>query len=478
MNACRTSKKRVKIGFDGIVNSVDENLLDFAYTKRAFNVAFEKGNLTSGIGIDKAQGYSSETTRFEYSQFASSKQIKNVFHYRYYNAGTIDHKLIVQLKDGTFWQTKVLTQAGWAQIANLNIAGDVEAVNYRYNGEDILLLATEDASLVYLKGDTVTTLADAPHFASIAVYNERVFGCVNGANTRLWFSDDFDPTDWDVNSQEAGFIDFVDDCGQLLKVMPFLGHLYVFRDYGIFRLVGYGDQSTFELKRVFTDTGRIYKRTIVNCGDKIIFFADEGLFAFDGYDVVRIAKELPDISNRAHAIGAYLDKKYYLACNAAVDSSYSITGATLNSVIVFDLFDKSICILAGVDLNSMCEVKTQYGACIVCGFGSVYKNRVGMLSNSGKLITSNLNKKYFSPVSDFGTSAFKTVRYILVNTAYAITLKVYLDDKTYSYALAGKTDTQKVIVEKAGKKFGVSIVGTTKDLKISPLVAVLDIMQE
>ena len=59
MNACRTSKKRVKIGFDGIVNSVDENLLDFAYTKRAFNVAFEKGNLTSGIGIDKAQGYSS-----------------------------------------------------------------------------------------------------------------------------------------------------------------------------------------------------------------------------------------------------------------------------------------------------------------------------------------------------------------------------------------------------------------------------------
>ena len=478
MNACRTTKKRIKIGFKGIVNTTDENLLDFTFAKRAYNVAFDGGLLTSHIGIDKAQGFLTETTRFDIATMASSKQIKNVFFYRYYNAGAMDYKLIAQLKDGTIWQTRLLQQNGWAQIQGLTISGDIEAVNYRYNGTDVLLLATENAPLVYLSGDTVVTVQDAPHFASIAVYNERVFGCVNGANTRLWFSDDFDPTDWDISSEDAGFVEFVDECGNILKLVPFLGQLYVFRDYGIFRFTGYGDQSTFALKRVFTDTGRIYKRTIVNCGDKIIFLADEGLFAFDGYDVVRIAKEMPKVSNKEYAVGGYVNKKYYLACYTEVDTSYVIAGAKANGVIVYDVFDNSINIMAGMDVSCMCEVKTHFGGGLYCGFGTTYRNRLGMFSESGKLLTANLSKKYWTPVSNFGTSTFKIVRHIYVKTDYAVTINLFFDDKTRACALSGSTETQKIILDRPCQKFGMSIVCTTQNLSLCPIVVVMDFMQE
>ena len=478
MRKIRTSRRRVKIGFEGIVNSVDEKLIDYAHTKHAYNVAFDKGLLTSYIGIDRAQGITSSGTRFDFSYLATSKYIKNVFHYRYYNAGTIDDRIIVHLQDGTLWQTKALEQAGWVQIGNLTLTGDVEAVNYRYNGEDILLLATENASLYYLKGDVLTEVSAAPHFASIEIYNERVFGCVNGAKTRLWFSDDFNPTNWNVNSQDAGFIEFADECGDLLKVVSFLGHLYVFRDYGIFRLIGYGDQSTFTLKKVFTDTGRIYKKTIVHCGDRIVFLADEGLFSFDGYDVVRIGKELPEITKKNYAVGAYMDKKYYLACSATIDSSYTISNANANAVLILNLFDKSLSVLAGLDICAQCAVKTHGGAYIVCCFGSSYKNRLGMFSQSGKLFTDALSKKYKSPFTDLGTTAHKTVRYITVTTEYNVTLKVILDNNTYTYSLTGNAKPQKIIVEKCGVKFGIELSTTINNLVISPMVATIDVMEE
>jgi len=478
MNSLRTSKQRVKIGFQGIVNSVDEDLVDFAYAKKAFNVSFDKGILTSNIGIDKAQGFLSETTRFDLPVMASSKQIKNVFHYRYYNAGAIDHKIIAQLTDGTFWQTKLLSQAGWVQIAGLSVLGDVEGINYRFDGEDIMLFASENAPLAYLKGDVVTMLSDAPHFASIEVYNERVFGCVNGANTRLWFSDDFNPANWEVSSEGAGYIDFVDECGDLLKAVAFLGHLYVFRDYGIFRLIGYGDQSTFTLKRVFTDTGRIYKHTIVNAGDKILFLADEGLFAFDGYDVVRIAKELPDLDDKEYAVGAYFDKKYFLACKADVDAQYEFEEDVANSVIVLDLFDKSISMLAGVSVCALVSAKTHFGGEVICAFKTAYTNRLGALSKSGKIFTNNLKKKYVSPRLDMGVAAFKTVRFLSVKTSYDLTLKVVLDGTAYAFDVEGKDAPQQVVVEKAGKTIGFEISTEEQNLNVRPIVAVIDVMQE
>ena len=479
MNNIRVDRRRVKIGFEGIVNSVDESLLDYAYTKRAYNVKFEKGMLTGAIGIDKAAGFFPypDKTRHDFSNLASSKQVKNVFYYVYNNAGVQDYRIVVHLKDGTFWFTKVMSTTGWSQVQNLNISGNVEAVNYRYNGNDILLLATEDSSLYYLQGDTAYACADAPRFASITVHNERVFGCVNGAKTRLWFSDDFDPTNWDVNAQDAGFIEFADECGDLIKVISFLGYLYVFRDYGIFRLTAYGDQDTFTMKRVFIDAGRIYKNSIVLCGDKIIFLADEGLFAFDGYEVTRIAKEFPTVYNKDDAVGAYLDKKYYLACNTDIDSSLVVSGATNNAIVIFDIFEKSICMIAGVDINAIRDVKTHSGSMVICSFNSTYKNRLGMISTSGKMFTSYFRKIYTSPLSDMGIKDTKTLREIIVRTGYQITLKVNIDGTNHEYTVPAKDTPQRIIVERCGERIGISILSTIQNLSIAPIVAVIDVMR-
>ena len=99
----KTYKKRIRVGFDGIVNSSDESVTGLAYAKSCHNFAFEKGVINGKIGIDPASGYYvfPSLIRHEYPTFATDKKIVNVFHYRKLSDSfkRSDDRLVVGLAD-------------------------------------------------------------------------------------------------------------------------------------------------------------------------------------------------------------------------------------------------------------------------------------------------------------------------------------------------------------------------------------------
>ena len=291
----RTYRKRIKVGFEGLVNSVDESIAGLEYAVNCKNFAFEKGVINGKIGIDTAGGHFNTDIYYDthtYPTFAADKEIKKAFHFRRKDStGALDDRIVCVLSDGTVWNTKIFALDTWHRFENFTINGDSDAVNYNYKSEDVLLVAAEQIGMFIVRADRVSYLDKAPKFTSIAVHNERVFGTLNENKNQVWFSDDFDPNNWTISSTEAGYIDFSDDLGNAIKVVSFLNYLFVFRDYGIMRLTAYGDQNDFLMKKVFTDTGRIYKNSIVSCGDKIMFCAEDGGYAVGGYEGVRGGKE-------------------------------------------------------------------------------------------------------------------------------------------------------------------------------------------
>ena len=56
MKDVRTYRKRIKVGFEGLVNSVDESIAGLEYAVNCKNFAFEKGVINGKIGIDTAGG--------------------------------------------------------------------------------------------------------------------------------------------------------------------------------------------------------------------------------------------------------------------------------------------------------------------------------------------------------------------------------------------------------------------------------------
>ena len=471
----KTYRKRIKVGFEGLVNSVDESIAGFEYAVNCKNFAFEKGVINGKIGIDTAGGHFNTNIYYDthtYPTFAADKGIKKAFHFRRKNpeTGALDDRIVCVLSDGTLWNTQIFSLDTWHQFESPIIRYDSDAVNYNYKSEDVLLLAAEDIGMFVVRADRVTYLDKAPKFTSIAVHNERVFGTLNEKKNQVWFSDDFDPNNWTISSTEAGYIDFADDLGNAIKVVSFLNFLFVFRDYGIMRLTAYGDQNDFMMKKVFTDTGRIYKDSIVLCGDKIMFCAEDGVYAFDGYDAVKVGKEFPKIIDKKTVRAGYLENKYYLACKLGQPGDL-----TNDSVIRFDTETKDISVLTDVKVAGFCCLKSAKDATLLCYFSDENKNKLGMMSESGKVFETVTAKVYESPENTLGSPYYKTIRGASVFTEYPITLKVILDGKEYKFNIAAKDTQQYIPIEKCGIRVKFKIEAQTAHAYVSPISVDVDV---
>lgn len=466
-------KKSVQVGFEGIVTSIDESILNHEYAKQCTGFVIDDGMLKSELGIDSAKGYYKgiNDNRHLYPDMTKNAVIKKVFLYRRTVDGEYDDRLVAHMQDGYFWQTKIFEDDVWHMVDNIRMFGDVGFVNYNFNGDDVLLLCSKEDGLFSINGDVGSYYSTAPKLTSITVHNERVWGGANDNSGEVWFSDDFNPANWNVSSQEAGFIYFADGMGEVLKVVSFLNYVYVFREYGIIRITAYGNQSEFLLKTMFTDTGYIYKDTIALADDKIIFYAEGGIFIFDGYNATRVCKELPKVFNRNLLCGAYLDNKYYLACRLNNEGAFN------NSICVYDIEKKSLAILDDVYIKSINTIKIHKGADVLCTFAFSNLNKIGMMSTSGKVLDIATNKKYISPINNLSITDEKIVRKIHIKTKYPIRLIVILDGNKTCYELQGKNEVQTINVDKRGFEFGMEIESENEQVIVSPIRVDMDIVE-
>lgn len=475
VNNIKVTNRKLHIGFEGIVNSRDEGVLDTKYAKYCRNFAFDGGVLTGGIGIDEAMGYAPfpSNERHAYPAFDEGFGVKKLFLYRRVSdKGEHDDRLLANLEDGTVWYTSVFAKDTWHKIVGLVLNDGAEAVNYNLKGKDVILLTAKGSPLFVVDDATPKFFSSAPKFTSIAVHNERVYGSVSGNKTQLWFSDDFDPSNWSVSETEAGYINFADEYGEIIKLIPFSNYLFVFREYGIFRLTAYGDQSDFLLKKVFTDTSRIYKDSIVLAGDKILFCAENGAYAFDGYNFVRIGKELPEIFDKNTMCAGYLDDTYYIACKTSKS-----TESENDTLVFFNTKTSEISMLSDVGVRWLCPIKVHNGSDMLCAFWGDNKNRIGMTSTSGKVLERVTKKVYKSPSNILLSRKVKTVRNIKVLSKYPIVIRTILDGKVIAKSVGGKDTIQTVHVERCGSVLSFEIESVQKDAYIAPLEVSVDLTE-
>ena len=477
MKRVPSSARTLRIGFKGMRTTVDESVMDWDYSPAVYNFRIENGALTGGLGLTEAKGFHATLPdmRRTYPALPDGAEVKRIFHYRRRDQGGYDDRLVVQTSSGAVYYTSVFESDTWHAVADYTLAGDAAAVCYNYGGKDVLLMCSPESPFAVLDDGTVKEVLSAPRFSSVTVHNERVYGTVSGADKQLWFSDDFDPENWNVSGEEGGYITFSDECGDALMTVSFLGYLYIFREHGIYRLTAYGDQSDFSLKKLFTATGRIYKDTIVLCGDRIMFLTDEGVFAFDGYTATPAARELPDLLYAYRASAAYHDGAYWLAC--LISAPEYGTGVFVNNAVMrYDIREGSMDLLVGADVVTLAGVRSHTADDIVFAVDTEDGHRLASVSSDGMVFGVPTLKIYRTPSNDLGTPAFKTVREVTLTTRYPAELRVTTDGVTHVYALAGSDAPQTVFVGKSGRKIGLELRSQSAVCTVSQPVVTLDII--
>ena len=300
--------------FGGGMNTVSEDfLLEQGVAKISYNLSGKTGALR------ECGGFSAFTLPFDGKETEvtiGNKAITKVWYYRRFDLPTRknDDRILLLSEDKRLYNIYVNgLDLGVSLVDERQFEETPEALNYRLNGEDVMIFCSgKDKMRVYNGVDTPTVIDDAPALSSICVHGERLFATSPDTLNTLWFSDDLDPTNWNISLDEAGFVEMADENGALLKVLSFFNYVYVFRSYGITRFYATGEQSRFSLMHLFVSSDRIIGDTVCVCGARILFLTQRGLFDFDGSGTVKILDRLSGLfegEDNSQARAAYFGGK-------------------------------------------------------------------------------------------------------------------------------------------------------------------------
>ncbi len=350
----RTRTVTVNVFGGGVNREIDQGILPTRFSYESYNFNVNTDALTDGEGV---RALTLPIAGDIPVSLPLGCHAKKCYFYKRYDKNTqkTDDRLLVYASNGKIYDAPLSGKNGFTAIPDVAFGSAPVGVNYRYGDEDVYLLCGKDGKLVVYAGSgTPTVVVDSPYVTSMTVHGERLFvTCVENP-TLLRFSDDFDPTNWYVSLEEAGYVDFPDERGALLSVQSFLGYLYVFREYGITRLDAEGAQSGFSASQLFVSSGRIYGDTVAVCGDRVVFLASDGLYEFDGITARQTLSGIAPLFDRDNhdAVSGYAHGKYYLACRLKGEKG------SVRAVLSYDVKNGNFYFMRGVDAIDFTVLKT------------------------------------------------------------------------------------------------------------------------
>ena len=434
-------KKYVLSTFKGVDLRAAEEILPLNYSPKSYNFRFEKGVLEPGYGVEA--GYiKTSGGSWEIKRRGINVKFLKFFRYTLHNLGTRYDKLVAYADDGKLYEmTMSELYSGFAPIGSY---GEVyDALPYVYQGDDGLLVATS-TGLYFLFEFTMTRLSFSEIFTTMCVHSDRVFAVSKLDEYKLYFSDDADPANWEISLREGGFISFDTEMGKVIKVIDFAGYVFLFFEHGVMRLTAYNLQTEFRLQKLYLSPGTIFKDSIAVCGDKIIFAASDGVFAFDGVSIKKIMREIEELFSKSNgdAKAVFHGGKYYLACRMDMDSEIASGN---NSLVVYDTWRQSFEIAHDLSILSMVplDLTTVSGVLTNVTYPSDY---LGMISCVGKIDATPTVKVWQSPTTSLGEQGGrKFLREITVRSSGSGTLSLWLDGTTVEYALTDGLNKVKVM---------------------------------
>lgn len=429
--------------FGAIDVKSDESVPDISTATECYNFDYSTGALREGFGVATSEFVPSTAQRY--------------WSFRYYSsdAGAYVDQYVYQLANGRimYYDSYSLKNKYVTPL----MLGPVTAIQYKLDSNDVLLLASKERGLLVWNGSILREYNAAPHIKSMALHYERLFVTSYDDPTKLFFSDDLDPTNWSVSENAAGFIELLDERGELTKVVSFGNYLYVFREHGISRLTAFADQSEFSVINLFVSAGRIYEDSIAVCGSFIIFAASDGLYAFDGYSCTRIMKSLDRLLDKSvYRSSAYFDGKYYLSFLTDFGDGAQIgceSGEhSANALLVYDAANGEISVSRGLDISYL-------GVAYYLGNDTLFACESGVggvIARNGKRFDESLPKLWKSALTDFGTpDKTKTLRELYIDTDASLT--VTFDNGKRKKTVKVKPGNRRVRANMSAKRVQLSV---------------------
>lgn len=451
-----TTPKEITVTFNplkGFNDTVSPDAGGYAYAQSLQNLVVSDGTLVPGEGVEMLTQYVVPEDSFLFKRLYLFKGIKS--------DGSADNRLIFYATDKYLYQCP-LAGGTFTRITSVTFSSAPVGLMYNYNGKNVMIFSKPGGGICIYDGTRMKTVPEAPEITSMCLHYERLFVTTGGNDNSLWFSDDFDPTNWNVSLSEAGFIDMNDFRGDLIKVVSFGDYLYVFRTFGITRVSAYTDQRQFSASNLFVCSGKIFADSIIVCGDCMLFTATDGMYRFDGITTQRISDRFDKRFDYDYQYykGIYFNGYAYIRINSMLDNvkyiqllrlnpktleATIIKGSVMSDMAVVDVDDNYK--LYGLDQLFHC----------VCALNPSEHLVFGMPM---KMIWENGD-------SDFGIPSLKTLKKLTFYSKAAAKVTVTADGKPHVYNVSGSDEPTVLKPNVKGYKFRLRFDATAQNTRIA-----------
>lgn len=447
--------KEITVSFNplkGFNDTVSPDAGGYAYARSMYNFLVSDGTLAPGECFNIVDNY----------EFPDDVLFKRLYLFKGIKSdGSEDNRLIFCATDGCLYESP-LDGGTFTKIASVVFTTPPVGLMYNYNGKNVMIFSKSGGGIYIYDGSKMKIIPEAPEITSMCLHYERLFVTTGGNDDSLWFSDDFDPSNWNVSLSEAGFIDMNDFKGDLIKVVSFGDYLYVFRTFGITRISAYTDQRQFSASNLFVCSGKIFADSIIVCGDCMLFTASDGMYRFDGLTTQRISDSFDkrlDFSYQYYK-GIYYNGHAYIRIRAFVDGSARI------QILKLDPKTLDVAVIDGAILSDMAivDVNGNYKLYALDQF-----NHSVCVLNPSSHIMNGLPMKMIweNGDSDFGIPLKKTLKKLTFYSKAAVKVTVTADGTSHVYNVNGGNEPIVLRPNIKGYKFRLRFYATAENTLIA-----------
>ncbi len=449
-------------------NEKDKRTLDIGESSRCFNLITIDGTLKNGYGVkDLSMPQSENDLDLETPVAVRGNEVQTIWKLKWYNANTgkncyylfyfNDEKLIC-------FDNLFATRLAPFIISN-EFTSTPYATYYRKDGQDAILLSGEGSNLTVITGNETFKSEKAPKIICCASHYGKLFAITDTGRGKLVYNENPDVLAW--SGEKTKNLDFSDDRGDLTKIISFNDYLYIFREFGITEISEYGNGDDFAISHIYQSTAVIEKNSIAQAGGKIFFLEGDKIKEFNGSSVKEVdvdcLKYLKGISQR-NSFGACLDGKYYLACRGDFGDDKLVGcegqegGYKNNMLIVYDIEEKHVDILRGIDVNEILAFTNIFKSKVIFCFNNDKIGHIGELTGEGKVFGENLYGVWESGTTDFSMPGkIKRIKSFSIQSQGDCKVTIASEKENKTFKVKGSPNLQKIIANILGNQFSVKI---------------------
>ena len=474
---------------DGVVSNEDDALAKPNACKDSFNLRFSDGALKTGLGFRDFQVPASTDDlqtchTFDFAE--KLDEIDGLWMDRWYNTNVERYVYTLLMIDSSqqIWGVPIVDQYEgmiWSKSTKLSSYPTFQC-QYRINNTDSCLFFSKEGMLC-MAATEEGIFDNVPALISGVVHYDKFFGITNTNRNTLIYTTNLNLKTW--SSSESSAIEFLDNRGSFNKLVAFNDYVYLFREYGITKISIYTTKDNFSFTHLFTSSSKIYENSVCVCGDKVFFMTRDGLYAFNGNSVDKIAgqydKYFKNLDN-TNCSAVCLNGKYYIATKCDFGDGQNVgceakTSWTNNALFEVDIENFETNVYRGVDIRKVLTIDNPYMSKLVACFYNDYKTHVGELVTIGKTFGVSTQKERKSFKTDLGfKSKRKKIKEIVLNTKYACQMEIISDEETKTYSFTGDEKEQRLPVCCYGKDFQFVFKTNNENCYISKPMLIFDVV--